>query len=162
MGAEVTLFDLQPQRLEAMRELGANVTALYPYRDAIAEAVARTDLLIGAILVPGAKAPRLVSRAQVLSMERGSVVVDVAVDQGGCIETIRPTSYLQPTYEVEGITHFGVTNMPGGVPRSASKALCASLLPYLLRLAEPDWREEPALMRGLNLEQGRILHPALA
>lgn len=161
MGAEVTVFDRNPAKLDAMRNVGNNVTALYPYSEAMGDTVAQSDLLIGAVLVPGARAPRVVSADRIEAMGQGSVVVDVSVDQGGCIQTTRPTTYADPTYEVQGVTHFCVTNMPGGVPRSASKALCASVMPYLLRLAEPDWREHPALARGINLERGKLVHPAL-
>ena len=161
MGAEVTVFDRDPAKLEAMRQVGNNVTALFPYGDALGSAVARSDLLIGAVLIPGARAPHVVDSDQIGSMERGSVVVDVSVDQGGCIQTTRPTTYADPTYQVDGVTHFCVTNMPGGVPRTASKALCASLMPYLLRLARQDWRGELALVRGLNVDGGEIVHPAL-
>jgi alanine dehydrogenase len=161
MGAEVTVFDRDPRKLDAMRDLGPNVTALYPFADSLSEAVASSDLLVGAVLVPGARATRVVGAAQLGRMERGSVVVDISVDQGGCVETTRPTSWKSPTYQVNGITHFAVTNMPGAVPRTSSMALCASLMPYLLQLAGPDWRDRPALVRGLNLERGKLVHPAL-
>ncbi len=161
MGAEVTVFDKDLAKLEAMREVGANVTALYPYADVLAESVRRSDLLIGAVLIPGAHAPRLVSKTQIEAMEPGSVVVDISVDQGGCIETTRPTTYADPTYQVGGVTHFGVTNMPGAVPKTASKALCAALMPYLVRLAHGGWREVPALRLGINLDRGEVVHPAL-
>lgn len=161
LGAEVIVFDKNPQKLESMRAVGANVTALYPYADSVADAISKADLLVGAVLIPGAKAPHVVSAAQVSSMARGSVVVDISVDQGGCIETTRATTYKDPTYQVNGVTHFCVTNMPGAVPRTASKALCASLMPYLLRLTGPDWRDEPALARGINVDAGKLVHPAL-
>lgn len=161
MGAQVTVFDKNPLKLEQMRDLGPNITALYPYADVLDAAVIASDLLIGAVLIPGAKTPRLVNRAQIAAMQTGSVVADISVDQGGCIETTRPTNYDDPTYQVDGVTHFCVSNMPGGVPRTSSKALCASLMPYLLRLAEADWRDMPALRRGINVERGEIVHPAL-
>lgn len=120
------------------------------------------DLLIGAVLIPGARAAHVVSRRQVLTMAPGSVVVDISVDQGGCIETTRPTTYAEPTYSVEGIVHFCVTNMPGAVPRSASQALSAVVLPYALKLAgDADWRRDPALARGVNIEGGELAHPAV-
>jgi alanine dehydrogenase len=161
LGAEVLVFDQDLDRLRGLHQLGPNVTALYPYADSLAEAVVRSDLLIGAVLLPGARAPRVVSAEQVTAMAPGSVVVDISVDQGGCIETIRPTTYKAPTYRVNGVTHFAVTNMPGAVPRSASRALCAALMPYLLRLAEAGWEDVPALSRGVNLAHGRLRHPAL-
>ena len=94
-------------------------------------------------------------------MQPGSVIVDIAVDQGGCVETTRPTTYADPTYVMSGVTHFGVTNMPGAVPRTASQALAAALIPYVLQLAAGDWRGQPALAAGLNVDAGRLTHPAL-
>lgn len=156
-GARVTVFDRKWEKLAGMRRVGPGVTTLYPFQDALTEAIARADLLIGAVLVPGARAPRLISAAQVATMEAGGVVVDISVDQGGCIETTRPTTYEDPTYRVEGVVHFAVTNMPGAVPRSASRALCASLFPWLLRLLQPDWRWDQALASAVNLAEGRIM-----
>lgn len=162
MGAEVTVFDRKHERLEAMRARGPNVTTLYPYADAIDYAVRAADILIGAVLIPGAKATHIVSREQVSGMTPGSVIVDIAVDQGGCIETTRPTTYAAPTYVVDGVLHFCVTNMPGAVPRSASQALSAAILPFALKLAgDPDWRDDPALARGINVEKGILVHPAV-
>lgn len=161
LGAEVTVFDKNPVRLEAMREIGPNVTALYPYSDSLRTAVAETDLLVGAVLIPGARAPHVVSQSQVADMRKGSVVVDISVDQGGCIETTRATTYEDPTYQVSGVTHFCVTNMPGGVPRTASGALCVAMMPYLQRLLRPDWRDHAPLARGVNVDRGEIVHPAL-
>ena len=161
MGALVTVFARRREQLQAMRELGPNVTSLYPYPHALEQALRRADILVGAVLVPGARAPHLVLRDQVKAMQPGSVIVDISVDQGGCIETTRPTTYENPTYVEQGVVHFAVTNMPGAVPRSASGALCASLMPYLLRLAEDDWRAEPALAGAVNLDRGEIVHPAL-
>ncbi len=160
LGAEVTVFERRHDRLEAMRALGPNVTALYPYRDSIDRAVRETDLLVGAVLIPGARAPRLVSRGQVAGMLPGSVIIDISVDQGGCIETTRPTTWEAPTFEVDGVVHFGVTNMPGTVPRSASMALSAALIPWVRKLAsDPDWRRDPGLAAGINVAGGRIVHP---
>lgn len=162
LGTRVTVFDRGLAKLEGMRALGPNVTGLYPYPQLLAQAVAEADLLIGAVLVPGARTPRLVDAGGVASMEPGSVIIDVSVDQGGCIETIRPTSYDDPTYVDAGVVHFGVTNMPGAVPRSASQALSAALTPYVLALAEPDWRERvPALAGAIYLEGGRPARPDL-
>jgi alanine dehydrogenase len=160
MGARVTVFDRLREKMEVMRELGNNVTALYAYHDAISEAVADADLLIGAVLIPGTKAPHVVSRQQISSMKAGSVAVDISVDQGGCIETTQPTSYREPTYQVDGVTHFCVTNMPGAVPRSASQALSAAMMPYLKRLVE-GWRGDPCLKAAVNLSRGELIYPAL-
>jgi alanine dehydrogenase len=161
MGAEVTVFDLDRDRLAQMRALGNNVTGLYPYPDALHQAVVEADLLIGAVLVTGKRAPHLVSADTVREMSDGSVIIDISVDQGGCIETTRPTSYAEPTFVWEGVVHFGVTNMPGAVPRSASQALSAALIPYVTRLAQPDWQTDAELSRGINVQQGKIVHPAL-
>ncbi|MCU7931405.1 MAG: alanine dehydrogenase [Candidatus Thiodiazotropha sp. (ex Codakia rugifera)] len=161
MGARVTVFDRLRERMGAMRNLGDNVTALYPYRDAVSEAVASADLLIGAVLIPGTKAPKIITREQVSSMAGGSVIVDVSVDQGGCIETTRATTYQDPTYQVDEVTHFCVTNMPGAVPRSASQALSAAMMPYLKRLVASNWRTDPQLQAAVNLSAGELIYPAL-
>ena len=162
LGAEVVVFDKQRDRLAAMRALGANVTALYPYPDQVDHELRRADLLIGAVLVTGERAPHLVSAGQISTMTAGSVVVDISVDQGGCIETTRPTTYADPTYRVDDVVHFAVTNMPGAVPRTASQALSASLIPYVLALAQPDWQQHAGLLNGLNVQAGKVCHPALA
>ena len=161
LGARVTVFDLDADKLRLMDQVGPQVTSLYPYRDSLDRAVREADLLVGAVLIPGARAPHLVSRDQVAAMGAGSVVVDIAVDQGGCIETTRPTTYAAPTYLAEGVIHFGVTNMPGAVPRTASRALCASLYPWVRRLARVEWPTDPALAGAVNVEQGRLVLPAL-
>ena len=161
LGAKVTVFDKKPQKLAEMHHLAPNISALYPYRGALEEAVAKADLLIGAVLVPGARAPNLVSRELVRTMEPRSVIVDIAVDQGGCVETIKPTTYEDPVYVEEDVLHFGVTNMPGAVPKTSSVALSASLTPYVLRLASKDWRQDQPLVGGINVDQGKVVHPAL-
>ena len=161
IGAEVVVFDLRQERLAAMHALGNNVTGLYPYPSALAREIAAADLLIGATLRTGERAPHSVSRDMVRSMQPGSVIVDISVDQGGCIATTRPTSYDQPTYVEEGVVHFAVTNMPGAVPRSASQALSAVLLPYVLQISQPDWQSSPELRRGINTDAGELVHPAL-
>ncbi|NOX76776.1 MAG: alanine dehydrogenase [Gammaproteobacteria bacterium] len=161
MGAEVTVFDHNRDKLTHMRALGDNVTALHSYPDALHEAAANADLLIGAVLVTGERAPHLVSAATVSQMQTGSVIIDISVDQGGCIETTRPTDYANPTFVVDDVIHFGVTNMPGAVPRTASQALSAELIRYVSRLARPDWQQAPELVRGINVMDGKIVHPAL-
>ncbi|MGD8927144.1 MAG: alanine dehydrogenase, partial [Thioalkalispiraceae bacterium] len=113
------------------------------------------------VLLTGQKAPHLVPADWVRQMKPGSVIIDVAVDQGGCIETTRPTSYADPTFVWEQVVHFGVTNMPGAVPRTASQALSAALVPYILRLAEAGWEQQPDLQAGINVRAGQIVHPAL-
>ena len=161
MGANVTVFDPNRDKLAAMRALGNNVTGLHPFKQAIHEAVIQADLLIGAVLIPGAKAPHLVSADTVREMKNGSVIVDISVDQGGCIETTRPTDYNKPTFTWEGVVHFGVTNMPGAVPRTASQALSATLVPYILRLSSDDWQSDEALKAGINVQGGKVIHHAL-
>lgn len=161
LGAEVTVFDILRERMEAMRALGANVTALYAHKSDIAEAVKHADIVVGAVLVTGAKAPHVVTADMVRSMEPGSVVADIAVDQGGCVETTKPTLWTNPTYVWEGVTHFTVTNMPGAVPRTSSQALSAAITPYALKLASGHWRDDPALVKGINVEGGKVVLPAL-
>lgn len=161
LGAEVTVFDRKRERLEAMRDLGDNVTSLYAYPDSIESAVQQADLVVGAVLIPGARAPHVVTAKQVSAMRPGSVIVDISVDQGGCIETTRPTDYRSPTYLVDGVVHLAVTNMPGAVPRSASQALSAVVMPYVLQLADGRLEDDPALVQGVNIRAGNVAHPAL-
>lgn len=161
LGCKVVVFARRRDQQERMRELGPNVEALYPFEELIAQHLLDTDLLIGAILIPGAKAPQLVTSPMVKSMQTGSVIVDIAVDQGGCIETIKPTNYADPTYVWEGITHFAVTNMPGAVPRTSSQALSSSILPFVLKMAQKEWGKDPNLHSAINVQKGKIVHPAL-
>ncbi|QYR52142.1 alanine dehydrogenase [Lysobacter soyae] len=160
-GANVTVFEMRTDRMEEMMRLGNNVTALYPYHDVVAQAVAKADLVIGAVLVTGAKAPHVMTREMLKDMEDGSVVVDIAIDQGGCFETSRPTTWKEPTYVEEGVTHFCVTNMPGAVPQTSSQAICAAILPWVNKLAAGNWRDNEALVKGINVEGGKLVHPAL-
>ena len=161
-GANVVVFDMRPERLAQMMALGPNVTALYPYAEQIAREVRDADLVIGAVLIPSAKAPRVITREMVQSMEPGSILIDISIDQGGCFETSKPTSWAKPTYVVDGVTHFCVTNMPGAVPQTSSQAICAAILPYVQRLAaDKHWRKFEPLKQGINVEGGKIVHPAL-
>jgi alanine dehydrogenase len=162
LGAQVTVFAPHRASLERMHALGPNVTALPSYAPLMERALEIADLLIGAVLIPGAKTPKIVTREMVKRMRPGSVIVDISVDQGGCVETTRPTSYEKPTYVEESVIHFGVTNMPGAVPRTASQALSAALASYVLRLSQPDGLSDPALAPGINVMGGRIVHPAVA
>jgi alanine dehydrogenase len=162
LGAQVTVFAPSRASLERMHALGPNVTALSSYPASIADAVHTADLLIGAVLIPGARAPKVVTRAMVEQMKPGSVIIDISVDQGGCVETIRPTDYDHPTYLEYDVIHFGVTNMPGAVPRTSSQALATSLLPYVLRLAADNGLTDPAIASGINVAGGRVVHPAVA
>jgi len=161
LGATVTVFDRKRKRQAQMRQLGENVSGLYPYPDAVAAAIEHADLVIGAVLVPGARAPHVISRDMVISMKAGSVIIDISVDQGGCVETTKATDYSAPTYIEEGVVHFAVTNIPAAVPRSASQALSAELLPYVRLLLEEGAKGE-VLASGINVEQGRIVHPVVA
>ncbi|HLJ64178.1 MAG TPA: alanine dehydrogenase [Stellaceae bacterium] len=165
--AEVTLLDRALPRLRELdEEFGGRIRTLYATREAVEEAVIDADLVVGAVLVPGAAAPKLVSRALLKRMKRGAVLVDVAIDQGGCFETSHPTTHDAPTYVVDGITHYCVANMPGGVARSSTFALGNATLPFVLALADKGWRralnEDPHLRAGLNLAHGRFTHPAVA
>jgi alanine dehydrogenase len=161
-GANVIVFEKRQDRLREMMNLAPNVTALYPYEEYVAREVASADLVIGAVLIPSAKAPHVVTRSMVKTMEKGSVLVDISIDQGGCFETSKPTTYKNPTYEVDGVIHFAVTNMPGAVPKTATEAICAAILPYVQRLAgDKQWRKLASLKGGINVEGGDIVHPAL-
>ena len=165
MGARVQIIDINVERLSYLESLfGSRVELLYSTLAQIEQAVRDADLLIGAVLVVGRKAPVLVSRELVAQMRPGSVIVDVAVDQGGCIETLRPTSHTQPTYTEEGVLHFGVPNMPGAVPWTATQALNNSTLPYVMQLANyglSALEKNLALAKGLNINNGKIVHPAV-
>ncbi len=161
-GANVVVFDMRQDRLAHMMEVSHNVTALYPYQETVAREVRDADLVIGAVLIPSARAPHVVTRAMVETMEPGTVLIDIAIDQGGCFETSQPTTWADPTYLVEGVTHFCVTNMPGAVPQTSSQAICAAILPYVSRLAgDKDWKSFAPLKDGINVEAGEIVHPAL-
>lgn len=161
LGAQVTVFDLDREKLFQARALGANVTGLYPYKRAIKEAVKQADIVIGAVLVTGEKAPHIVDEAMVSSMESGSVVVDISVDQGGCIATTRPTTYENPTYIWNEVVHFCVTNIPGAVPQTASQVLSAAVIPYLPSLADGSWEKDPSLIAGVNVQAGKLCHPGV-
>ncbi|MEO6366231.1 MAG: alanine dehydrogenase [Luteimonas sp.] len=160
-GSNVVVFEKRQDRMEEMMRLGNNVTALYPYDDLVAQEVASADLVIGAVLVTGAVAPHVVTREMMKSMEDGSVLVDISIDQGGCFETSRPTTWKEPTYVDEGVIHFCVTNMPGAVPQTSSQAICAAILPWVNKLASGSWRDNAALVKGINIEGGNLVHPAL-
>ncbi|GAA4865729.1 alanine dehydrogenase [Luteimonas vadosa] len=161
-GSNVVVFEMRTDRMDEMMRLGHNVTALYPYDDVVTREVATADLVIGAVLVTGARAPNVLTRDMLKGMEDGSVVVDISIDQGGCFETSRPTNWKDPTYVEEGVTHFCVTNMPGAVPQTSSQAICAAILPWVNRLASGSaWRDNEALQKGINVEAGKLIHPAL-
>lgn len=167
MGAVVTIIDQDARRLEYLEHIFAGrVLTLMSNMDNIEESVAKADLLIGSVLLPGAKAPKLVSRQTVASMSPGSVVVDIAVDQGGCVETCRPTSHENPTFIEEGVIHYCVTNMPGAVSRTSTYALTNVTLRYALEIAdkgpEAAGHQSLAIQKGFNTYQGKIVHQAVA
>ena len=167
MGAQVTILDLSLARLRHLDEIfGGLFRTRYASRENTESLVMSADLVIGAVLIPGAAAPRLVTRAQLSTMKPGAVVVDVAIDQGGCFETSRPTTHTDPIYEVDGIIHYCVANMPGAVSRTSTIALGNATMPYLLALADKGWRraceEDPHLRAGLNIHAGRVTQPAVA
>ena len=161
MGADVTVVNLEIERLRYLDDLyQGRIVTRASTKTAVEESVVTADLLIGAVLVPGARAPKLVSRALVGKMKPRSVIVDVAVDQGGCLETSRPTTHSEPTYIMEGVLHYCVANMPGIVPRTSTHALTNATLPYLLTLAssgvEAAVRADAGLAKGVNLSQGKV------
>lgn len=167
MGARVTVIDLNIDRLRTLGQvMHGNLATVASNRRNIAEAVKRAELLIGAVLVPGAKAPILVTEEMIASMAPGSVVIDVAVDQGGCIATIHPTSHTSPTYTVHGVLHYAVPNMPGAVPRTSTYALSNATFAYVLRLADLGFveavRQDQALRLGVNAYEGHITHRVIA
>src|SRR5213592_4920770 len=167
LGAHVTLLDISLDRLRYLSDvLPANVDLLFSNRHNVLEQLAKADVVIGAVLLTGAKAPRLVKRADLKLMKQGSVIVDVAVDQGGCIETTKPTTHDQPTYVVDGVIHYAVANMPGGVPRTSTLALTNATFPYAKRLARDGWKnackKDPSLALGLNVVEGKVVYPGVA
>jgi len=167
LGASVVVLDLSLERLRYLSDvMPPNVILVHSNRHNILEQIATADLLVGAVLVVGAKAPRLVRREDLKLMRPGSVIVDVAIDQGGCVETIKATTHENPTYVVDGVIHYGVANMPGGVPRTSTLALTNATFPYALQLANKGWKralaEQPALLHGLNIAEGQVTYPGVA
>ena len=166
MGAQVTVIDVNHARLQYLDDIyQGRIVTLASNEAHIRKAVTYADLLIGCVLIPGALAPHLVTRDMLPTMKEGSVIVDVAVDQGGCVETIKATTHAAPTYVVDGVVHYGVANMPGAVPRTSTFALCNQTLPYALKLAEHGFsalRDDAALALGLNTWQGHITFAGVA
>jgi alanine dehydrogenase len=167
MEAHVTVIDRSLPRLRLLDlQFGAKINTIYSTSDSIEEYVSAADLVVGAVLLPGAAAPKLVSRDMLKNMHDGSVVVDVAIDQGGCFETSRPTTHANPTYIEEGVVHYCVANMPGGVPRTSTFALNNATLPFVLSLANKGVKQalldDPHLLAGLNVHQGKITYEAVA
>jgi len=165
--ADVTVVDRSVDRLRELSSIfGSALHTAYSTTQAIERLVAYADLVIGAVLVVGATAPKLVSRAMIANMKTGAVVVDISIDQGGCFETSRPTTHDNPTFVVDGVIHYCVANMPGAVPRTSTYALTNATLPYVRALADLGWREalqrDPGLAGGLNVDAGRITHAVVA
>ncbi|OHV10918.1 alanine dehydrogenase [Kushneria phosphatilytica] len=167
LGADVTVLDRSLTRLEALdHRYQGRLRTVYSTVDAVEAAVRQSDLVIGAVLIPGAAAPKLITRQMLSTMKPGSVLVDVAIDQGGCFETSHPTTHAEPIYTVDGIVHYCVANMPGAVARTSTQALTSATLPYVLKLADRGWREalknDGHFQHGLNTAEGQLTHPAVA
>jgi alanine dehydrogenase len=166
-GARVYALDRSIEALRGIeREFGARVVTVHSSRDTVESHVLSADLVIGSVLVPGAAAPKLASRQMVKDMKQGAVVVDIAIDQGGCFETSRPTTHADPTYIVDGVVHYCVANMPGAVPRTSTYALNNATLPFVIALANKGWKralaDDPHLGNGLNVARGKVTHREVA
>ena len=167
LGAEVTILDRSLPRLREIDDIwGGRIRTVYSTKHAIDDLVSDADLVVGAVLIAGAAAPKLVSAEDVKAMHTGSVMVDISIDQGGCFETSRPTTHAEPTYEVDGVVHYCVTNMPGAVPRTSTFALTNATLPFVKALARHGWRDamlaDSHLANGLNVHAGHVNHEAVA
>ena len=167
LGAQVVVLDISLERLRYLSDvMPANVVLIHSNRHNILEQIETADLVVGGVLIPGAKAPKLIRREDLKRMQPGSVIVDVAIDQGGCVETIKATTHENPTYVIDGVIHYGVANMPGGVPRTSTLALTNATLPYALQLANKGWkqalRDSPALLKGLNVVDGKVAYAGVA
>jgi len=167
LGASVALLDVSLERLRYLSDvMPANVQLIFSDRHNVLEHIANADLVIGAVLIHGAVAPKLIRRADLKTMRQGAVIVDVSIDQGGCVETMHPTTHENPTFIVEGVIHYGVANMPGGVSTTSTLALTNATLPYVQKLANHGYRqalkESPALLNGLNIIGGKVTHRKVA
>lgn len=167
MGADVTVLDRSLERMRYLDDVfSASFKCEFSSSANIARLIQEADMVIGAVLIPGASAPKLISKSQLSSMKPGSVLVDVAIDQGGCFETSRATTHADPIYEVDGVVHYCVANMPGAVARTSTEALGNSTLPYMLKLANKGWKracsENPHLANGLNVHDGKVTYQAVA
>ena len=167
MGADVRILDISLPLLRQLSiEMPANVTTVYSSRHNIKKEIRDADIIVGSVLIPGDKAPHLITRDMLKLMEPGTVLVDVAIDQGGCFETSHPTTHSEPTYEVDGIVHYAVANIPGAVPNTSTIALTNATLKYAIALADKGWKkacdDDPALAKGVNMVEGKITFPAIA
>ncbi len=166
-GADVTIADISLPRLAYLDDvMPKNIKTLMSNEFNIRQEIADADLIVGSVLIPGAKAPKLVTRDMLKLMKKGTVIVDVAIDQGGCFETSRPTTHENPVYEVDGIVHYAVANIPGAVARTSTFALTNATLPYALKLADMGWkaacRKYPDLCEGLNVVDGKVVYKGVA
>ena len=167
LGAKVYILDMNLDRLRYLSDvMPANCFLLYSSPATVRELVCKADVVVGAVLIPGAKAPKLITREMLTRMKRGAVLVDVAIDQGGCFETSRPTTHSEPIYSVDGVVHYCVANMPGAVPRTSTMALTNATLPYAVEIANKGWMramvENPEIERGANVIDGRVTYQAVA
>ncbi len=167
LGARVTVLDVNTDRLRYLNEVFmGRIETVYSNNFNVAQAVKTADLVVGAVLIPGAKAPKLVTEEMIKEMEPGSVLVDVAIDQGGCIETMHPTTHADPVFVKHGVTHYGVANIPGAVPMTSTLALTNLTLPYAIRIANMGWKEalakDEALRKGLNVANGKVVYQPVA
>lgn len=167
LGADVTILDTSLARLDVLdRRYQGRIKTVYSTTDALDNAVRESDMIVGAVLIPGAAAPKLITRAMLSDMKPGSVLVDVAIDQGGCFETSKPTTHAEPTYIVDGIVHYCVANMPGGVSRTSTLGLTNATLPFVLALANKGWQQalsdDPHFLPGLNVHAGQVTYQAVA
>ncbi|MCH9006916.1 alanine dehydrogenase [candidate division KSB1 bacterium] len=167
LGARVSILDIDLERMRYLDDVMAkNVVTIMSNPENIRNAISNADLVVGAVLIPGAKAPSLITRDMLKLMKKGSVIVDVAVDQGGCVETIKPTTHENPTYEIEGVVHYGVANMPGGVPMTSTKALTNATIPYAIEIANAGFPRiaqinEP-IAKGVNIVNGKVTYKSVA
>ncbi|OPZ83524.1 MAG: Alanine dehydrogenase [bacterium ADurb.Bin425] len=165
LGARVTIFDLSLERLRYLDDVfGGQVRTVFSVGHYLESLLPHADLVIGAVLIPGKQAPKLITRDMVSKMKKGAVIVDVAIDQGGCIETIKATTHSQPVYEVDGVVHYGVANIPGAVPWTSTRALTNATMPYAMKLARFGYQavlDDPALNLGVNIHEGQIVHPGV-
>jgi len=167
LGAQVAILDVNLDRLRYLDDvMPKNVMTVMSNPENIRNAISQADLVVGAVLIRGAKAPNLVTRPMLKLMKRGSVLIDVAVDQGGCVETIRPTTHESPTYEIDGVIHYGVTNMPGAVPMTSTKALTNATIPYVIKIADLGFptvaRDSHSLAKGVNIVKGKVTYQGVA
>lgn len=161
IGAEVTVFDIDRNRLELLKKSSPDICIQEFDPSTLSEIIKEADLVIGAVLVPDKHAPKIVTENMVKSMKKGSVIVDIAIDQGGCVETMHATDYKEPTYVKHGVIHFGVTNMPGAVPRTASQVLSSVIMPSVLKIVGSSGLEDDMIHSAINIQAGQIVHPAL-